>query len=189
MRHPSAFFAIGRVVVAGALAGCAHQPPSAQRIEVQVKADACDWAGPLACEASNAAGRWAFSAPGAVTVVPSSSPLQISCAAPSGSATEPSLTSPSAAPSRDRAREGAATGTKVGAGAGVALGAAALPVMGGPAAVLMAVGAALRGRQIGGLVGAMRSGDTIHYPSPVILHLKSEPTSVDSLAAPARTAP
>jgi hypothetical protein len=48
--------------------------------------------------------------------------------------------------------------------------------MGGPFAVLIAVGAALKGGQIGGLVGAMRSGERIHYPSPVILHLKSEPT-------------
>ncbi len=154
--------------------GCAHQVPQEQAIEVRVEADSPAWAGPFACQASNSSGTWSFTAPGTVTVLPSTAPLQIACQVPAGAVAEPSVTPPNAASVRERSREGAATGAKVGAGAGVALGAAAAPVMGGPFAILIAAGAVIKGGEIGGLVGAFRSGEKNHYPSPVVLHIKSE---------------
>ena len=154
--------------------GCAHQVPEEQAIEVRVDAESPAWAGPFACQASSASGSWSFTAPGSVTVLPSTAPLRIACQVPAGAVAEPSVTPPNTAPSRERAREGAATGAKVGAGAGVALGAAAAPVMGGPFAILIAAGAVIKGGEIGGLVGAFRSGEKNRYPSPVVLHIKSE---------------
>ena len=153
--------------------GCAHQAPQEQTIEVRVETDSPAWAIPLACQASNSSGTWSFEAPGSVTVLQSTVPLQIACQVPAGAVAEPSITSPSAASARERSREGASTGAKVGAGAGVALGAAAAPVMGGPFAILIAAGAVIRGGEIGGLVGALRSGEKHHYPSSVVLHIKS----------------
>jgi hypothetical protein len=47
--------------------------------------------------------------------------------------------------------------------------------MGGAFAVLIAAGAAMKGGEIGGLVGALRSGEQHRYPSPVVLHIRSEP--------------
>jgi hypothetical protein len=166
-----------KLSVAASLIGCAHPPPAEQTIEVRVEAESPNWAGPLACQASNAAGSWPFSAPGTVTVLRSATPLQITCQAPAGSVAAPSVTTPGSPSRRERAREGASTGAKVGAGAGVALGVAAAPVMGGAFAVLIAAGAAMKGGEIGGLVGAMRSGERNHYPSPVVLHVHSEPPS------------
>lgn len=161
------------VFAACGVVGCAHPVPQEQAIEVRVEADSPAWAGPLDCSASNAAGTWSFSAPGTVTVMQSTAPLQIACQVPAGAVAEPSVTSPGPASARDRSREGAATGAKVGAGAGVALGAAAAPVMGGPFAILIAAGAVIRGGEIGGLVGALRSGEKHHYPSAVVLHIRS----------------
>lgn len=166
--------AVGLFLVVS-LAGCAHRAPTEQTIDVRVEADAPGWAGPLACQASNAAGSWPFSAPGTVTLRPSTTPLKITCQAPAGSVAEPSVTSPAGPSQRERAREGASTGAKVGAGAGVALGVAAAPVMGGAFAVLIAAGAAIRGGEIGGLVGAMRSGEKNLYLSPVVLRVTIEP--------------
>jgi len=163
------------LIAALAVAGCAHTPPQEQTIEVQVEAESLAWAGPLACQASNAAGTWSFNAPGAVAVVPSASPLQVTCQVPAGAVAEPSVTSAGKTSARERSREGAATGAKVGAGAGIALGAAAVPVMGGAFAVLIAAGAAMKGGEIGGLVGALRSGEQHRYPSPVVLRIRSEP--------------
>lgn len=157
-----------------ALGGCAHQALQEQAIEVRVEADSPSWAGPLACHASNASGSWSFTAPGTVSVSPSATPLRITCQVPAGSVAEPSVTSPTTASVRERSREGASTGAKVGAGAGVALGAAAVPVMGGAFAVLIAAGAAIKGGEIGGLVGALRTGEKNRYPSPVVLHIRGE---------------
>lgn len=183
MKHfpgASAWSATARCAAVGALAGCAHQGTTEQLIEVQVVAESPGWSGALACEASNAAGKWPFTAPGKVAVLPSTDPLRITCTPPAGSLAEPSLTSPAAASPNERRREGASAGAKVGAGTGVALGVAAAPVMGGAFAVLIAAGAAMKGAEIGGLVGTMRSGEKNRYPSPVVLRVKREPTnSVD----------
>ncbi len=156
------------------VAGCVHKVPTEQAIEVQVEAESSAWAGPLTCQAINSAGAWAFTAPGTVTVVRSASPLQLTCRVPPGAVAEPSVTSASKASAKERSREGASKGAKIGGGAGVALGVAAAPVMGGAFAVLIAAGAALKGGEIGGLVGALRSGEQHSYPSPVVLHIKSE---------------
>lgn len=161
-------------------AGCAHKAPDTQTIEVQVQAESTAWAGPLVCQASNSAGTWPFTAPGTVTVLPSASPLQLVCQVPAGAVAEPSVTAPKTASARERSREGAAAGAKVGAGAGVALGAAAAPVMGGAFAVLIAAGAAMKGGEIGGLVGASRSGEVHRYPSPLVLHIKPAPDGAPS---------
>ncbi len=163
------------LLAACAVGGCAHNPPEEQTVEVRVEAESPVWAGPLACQARNEAGTWSFTAPGTVTVVRSASPLQIACQAPAGAVAEPSLTSARTVSARERSREGAAAGAKAGAGAGIALGAAAAPVMGGAFAVLIAAGAAMKGGEIGGLVGAVRSAEQHRYPSPVLLHIRSEP--------------
>lgn len=156
-------------------AGCAHNMPPEQAIEVQVEADSSAWAGPLACQATNSAGTWPFTAPGTVTVVQSASPLQVTCQVPAGAVAEPSVTSASKESAKERSREGVSTGAKVGAGAGVALGVAAAPVMGGAFAILIAAGAAMKGGQIGGLVGALRKDERHSYPTPVVLHIKTAP--------------
>lgn len=156
-------------------AGCAHKMPPEQAIEVHVEAESAAWAGPLPCQATNSSGTWAFTAPGTVTVVRSASPLQVTCQVPAGAVAEPSITSAGKASAKERSREGASTGAKVGAGAGVALGVAAAPVMGGAFAVLIAAGAAMKGGEIGGLVGALRKGEQHSYPSPVVLHIRNEP--------------
>jgi hypothetical protein len=39
-------------------------------------------------------------------------------------------------------------------------------------AVLLVVGGALRGAEIGGVVGAASSGRNAVYPSPIVLHIK-----------------
>jgi len=166
---------VAPLLLVAALGGCAHTATTEQTIEVRVEADSPSWAGPLACQASNSAGSWSFRAPGTVTVLASTTPLQITCRSPVGLVAEPSVTSPRVPSQRERAREGASKGAKVGAGAGVALAVASAPVMGGAFAVLIAAGAAMKGGEIGGLVGAARSGEKSLYPSPVVLHVKSEP--------------
>lgn len=166
------------MIVIASLAGCAHRAPVLQTIEVRVEADSPDWTGPLACQASNSAGIWPFTAPGSVAVLPSTAPLQITCQSPAGSFAEPSVTLPTRPSQRERAREGASTGAKVGAGAGVVLGVAAAPVMGGAFAVLIAAGSAMKGGEIGGFVGAVRSGEQNRYPSPVVLRIRSDPAQI-----------
>lgn len=159
------------------LAGCATPASGVlQAIEVRVAADDPAWSVPLQCEAANAAGRWSFSAPGTVTVRPSASPLRITCQAPAGAVAETSSTAPAAsAETREGARKGTATGAKVGAGAGVALGLAAAPLLGPAFALLLAAGGAMRGGEIGGMVGAVQAGAGVAYPSPVVVHIQRAP--------------
>ena len=151
-----------------------------QVIEVHVQADDPAWGGPLECRASNSFGIWHFLAPGTVDVQPAVSPLQITCTVPAGSEMEASVTAP--APGvrekvQEGAREGAATGTMVGAGAGVALGVAAAPVMGPALAVVLAVGSTFQGAELGGIIGALKTGDLtaddqLLYPSPIAVHIR-----------------
>jgi hypothetical protein len=144
-----------------------------QAIEVRVEADDPAWGGPLACQAANALGSWPFVAPGSVTVRLSTSPLQITCKAPAGASADAST----AAPIERSARKGAATGAKIGAGVGVALGVAAAPVMGPAFAVLLGVGSAWKGTELGGLVGAVTADGNLQYPSPIAVHIKRVPSS------------
>lgn len=162
------------LLAALAVAACAHRAPREQTIEVRLESELPSLAGPLTCEASNPLGSWPFSAPGTVTVLRSASPLKIACQAPPGAVAEPSVASPVPGPRGERWREGAATGAAAGAAAGVALGAAAAPVMGATFAILIAAGAVLKGGEIGGIVGAARSGETSAYPSPIVLRIKSQ---------------
>jgi hypothetical protein len=46
--------------------------------------------------------------------------------------------------------------------------------MGATVAILIATGAVLKGGEIGGIVGAVRSGETSAYPSPIVLRIKSQ---------------
>jgi hypothetical protein len=160
-------------IVALALAGCATPPPPApQTLDVRIEAEDPAWAGPLDCVASNAAGRWPFSAPGPVTVLPSDSPLQITCKAPQGAVADVATQRPApSAKSRAEAREAAATGAKAGAGAGVAVGMAAVPVLGPGVAVLLLFGSALRGAEIGGMVHAVSSGVQREYPATIVVRV------------------
>lgn len=156
-----------------ALLGCVSTP-STQTLEVTVEADDPAWSGPLSCKATNPSGEWPFTAPGAVTVRPSFSPLRVSCTLPAGASAEPSVTpSRASGAARERAREGASTGAKVGGGGGAAAGIAAAPVMGPAFALLLVVGGALRGAEIGALVGAVSSDAAWEYPSSIILRIKS----------------
>lgn len=156
-----------------ALLGCVSTP-STQTLEVTVEADDPAWSGPLPCKATNPSGEWPFTAPGSVTVRRSFSPLRVSCTLPAGASAEPSVTpSRASGAARERAREGASTGAKAGGGAGAAAGVAAAPVMGPAFALLLVVGGALRGAEIGGLVGAVSSDAAWEYPSSIILRIKA----------------
>ena len=154
-----------------------------QVIEVHVEADDPAWGGPLECRASNSFGVWHFFAPGTVNVQPAVSPLQIICDVPAGSEMEASATAPGGREKVQKgARDGAATGAKVGAGAGVALGAAAVPVMGPVFAVMLAVGSTFKGAELGGMIGALNTGDAtfgdqLLYPSPISIHIRRLPES------------
>lgn len=75
---------LGAWVAASLAAGCAHPIAQEQTIAVTVETDLPGWKGPLDCRASNAAGSWAFTAPGTVSVLRSSTPLQIRCETPPG---------------------------------------------------------------------------------------------------------
>jgi hypothetical protein len=149
-----------------------------QVIEVQVQADDPAWAGSLECRASNSFGIWNFSAPGTVSVQSAVSPLQITCDVPAGSEMEASATSAGIREKvQEGARDGASTGAKVGAGAGVALGVAAAPVMGPVFAVMLAVGSTFKGAELGGMIGALNTGDLavddqLFYPSPIAVHIR-----------------
>lgn len=160
-------------------------PAPTQSIEVRVEAADPAWSGPLQCTATNAAGRWPFSAPGVVTVRPSASPLRVDCATPAGAAAAPSKTAPRVSDAaRDDAHRGSLTGAKVGIGAGVALGVAAAPVMGPAFAVALAVGSALKGAQIGGIVGAMSSSGRMQYPSSIVLRIERATLAPEPASAP-----
>lgn len=151
--------------------------PLTQDLEVRVAAEDPAWRGPLKCQASNSFGSWPFMAPGTVTVEPSASLLKITCQAPDGAAMAAMAAAPVQQPAlRDSARQGAATGAKVGAGVGVALGVAAVPVMGPAFAVLLGLGGALRGAEIGGVVGAVASDNRMAYPNPIEVHIKRNPS-------------
>lgn len=155
------------------LAGCANTiGPISQTVEVRVETPEADRAGPLECEASNAAGAWQFVAPGTVTVR-ISSPLWITCKVPPGTVAERIVV---AAQSSDAAREaagkGARTGAVAGGAAGVALGIAAAPVM-GALGVALAAGSAFRGAQIGGAVGLLKGGGPMSsYPQPIVIRIR-----------------
>ncbi len=172
-------------MIAAVLAlGCAGVAPApVQRIDVLVERDEPDRGARLDCEASNAAGAWRFVAPGPVEVAVSSSPLRISCEAIGGAAPEPSLTASKGAVAAEAgARKGGGVGAAIGVGAAVAVGVAAAPVAGPALALLLAVGGAVKGFELGQLVGAVPAQGPSGYPSPIVLRIGSQ-------AAPAPSAP
>jgi hypothetical protein len=150
------------------LAACATSPaPPTQTIEVRVQAEGVTLGGPLQCEARNDLGHWPFAAPGTVRVTVSKAALQLTCQPPVHLVAEVG-----SAAASSPAREGARTGAKVGAGVGVAVGAAAVPVLGPGVAVLLVVGSALRGAEIGGVLGALSHPGGLAYPSPIVVHVR-----------------
>lgn len=155
--------------MAALLSGCATTPPPrTQAIEVRVQTKGVTLDGPLQCEARNDLGSWPFAAPGTVSVkVSLKAALQLTCQPPADLVAEPSRTT-----ARSPEREGARTGAKVGTGIGVAAGAAAAPIVGPAFAVLLVVGSALRGAEIGGVLGAIAHPDGPAYPSPIVIHVR-----------------
>jgi hypothetical protein len=167
-----------------ASADCANIALPTQRLDVLVEAQDPAWSGPLSCKAANNLGEWPFTAPGPVFLRASTSPLHVSCSLPAGAAAQESITSAGTVDAtREGGRKGASAGAKVGIGAGAVLGVAAAPVMGPVFAVLLVVGGAMRGAEIGGFVGAASSGKTAAYPSPIVLHIK--PAAPESASEPA----
>jgi len=164
----------------GGVRGCtpAMSQAMSQDIEVHVEADDPAWAGPLECQASNTFGIRPFSAPGTVTVQSAYSPLQINCKVPPGTQMETSATSPGRnAKLEAGVRRGAAAGATLGAGAGAAMGLAGAPVMGPVFAVVLAVGSAFQGAELGGVIGALTTGELkadekLRYPSPIAIHIR-----------------
>jgi hypothetical protein len=176
------------VIASMLVLGCAGVPPAqTQRIDVLVERDGPDRGARLDCEASNAAGAWRFFAPGPVEVAVSSSPLRIACAAVGGAAPEPSLTaSKGAVAAEGGARRGGGIGAAIGVGAAVAVGVAAAPVAGPALALLLAVGGAVKGFELGQLVGAVSAQGPSGYPSPIVLRIGSQ--TVPAPSAPAGAA-
>lgn len=164
--------------------GCAGVSPApGQRIDVLVERDEPDRGGRLDCEASNEAGVWRFVAPGPVEVVVVSSPLRIACEATGDAAPEPSLVASKAGAAAEAgARQGGGLGAAIGVGAAVALAVAAAPAAGPALALLLAVGGAMKGFELGQLVGAVSAQGPSGYPSPIVLRIGSR-------AAPAPSAP
>lgn len=156
------------------LAGCATPSTTPmQTIEVQLDLSAVAWTGPLRCEASNAQGRWPFEAPGKVEVRVDSSPLHLACQAPEGSAAVADAPAMAASEARRQAaREGASTGAKVGGAVGVAAAAVTAPVVGPALAAVLVVGGVLRGREVGGAVGAIGSAAAPAYPSRITIRVE-----------------
>ena len=127
--------------------------------------------------AANSFGIWQFIAPGTVKVQTAISPLRITCKSPAGDVEGASATveSPHKTPGESE-RKGAAAGAGVGAATGAALGLAAAPIIGPASVVLLGVGGAFKGAELGGIVGAVSADDRIRYPSPITLNIKYMPT-------------
>lgn len=154
------------------LGACATPgPPPTQSIEVRLEAEDAAWTGPLSCEAHNDLGRWRFTAPGTVTVTPSTAALHVSCEAPPGAVTDAEQAPPR---TREAARAGEAAGARLGAVAGAAAGVAAVPFM-GPLAVLFVFGGAMQGATIGGIVGTVSSAAGPRYPDVLVIHVRRPP--------------
>ncbi len=166
-RTPSLLRAVAMGVLAAAVSACAGPQP----VEVQLESDDPAGQGPLQCEATNAAGRWKFVAPGTVTVRVSS-PLLITCKLPPGAVAGESRTVATLDDAaREAARKGESTGAKVGGGTGLALGVAAAPVAGPALILLLAAGGAMQGSLIGGATGSLSAGQGMTYPSPVVVRV------------------
>ena len=163
-----------RTLALAFLAGCATPAvPPTQSIEVQLDLSAVQWNGPLHCEASKALGRWRFDAPGTVAVRVDQSPLHLVCDAPEGVtavADAPALSADEAR--RQAARKGESAGARVGGAAGVAAAAVTAPVVGPALAAVVVIGGVLRGRQIGGMVGAIGSAGAPAYPSRITIRVE-----------------
>lgn len=156
-------------MTAALLSACATAPPPpTQAIEVRVQAEGVTLSEPLQCEARNDLGSWPFAAPGTVSVkVSMKAPLQLTCQPPVDLVAETGR-----AAARSPEREGARTGAKVGTGIGIAAGAAAAPIVGPAFAVMLVIGSALRGAEIGGVLGTISHPGGPAYPSPIVIHVK-----------------
>lgn len=155
-----------------ALAACAGVPARApQVVEVHIEAEDVALLEPLECKAFNAAGEWAFVAPGTVTVKVSS-PLRITCKLPPGMAARDSTTWAGLDDaSREAVRKGEKAGALAGGAVGVAAVVAATPVVGAGFGLLVGLKAIWDGSQLGGAAGWIGSGAGMAYPSPIVLRI------------------
>lgn len=175
-------WAAAAAIASALAAGCAGtplgRPLPPQAIEVRVEADdPALLATPLDCEARNRAGRWRFSAPGTVSVVPTLDPLQFRCTLPGEGERRLELL-PAEGAQAEAVERGRQAGTVIGTGVGVA-GAAASAAIAMPAiAPLLLVGGIVAGRLYGELAGAILADRSPEgqprYRSPVVLRLKAK---------------
>jgi hypothetical protein len=167
---PAASHAV--IGMALALAACATQRAAApQTIDVRFDPPLPHGVAPLSCKASNQLGSWPFLAPGSVTVTPTLGPLKIECQVPDGVPLKAVVRGRPAGSSKEAENVGTAAGAAVGAGAA----AAAAPVMSGALGAAVVIGAAVRGREIAGLISFIASGGAVEYPKSVVLQLPQAP--------------
>lgn len=123
----------------------------------------------LLCHASNAVGDWTFTAPGEVTVMPSQTALQLQCHSEAGVLVSDSSSAESGFDQQNTASS-SQTGAVIGGATVGTLAAAMGGAFLGPGGVaIMAAGGAMRGAEIGGLMGV----DMVwRYPTQILLQLK-----------------
>lgn len=142
-----------------------------QTIHVLVESEDPRWAGGLACSAENSLGTWQFRAPGQVTVRVASSPLRITCRGGDGAEPVAQASAPSTPRPSESVSKGQLGGAAVGAGVGAAVVVATAPVAGPALAVLVIIGSAFRGAEIGALVGTAKVDDAVSYPAQIVLRV------------------
>ncbi|MCU0767844.1 MAG: DUF2846 domain-containing protein [Burkholderiaceae bacterium] len=142
-----------------------------QTVHVLVEAEDLRWAGGLECSAANSLGAWQFRAPGEVTVRVAATPLRITCRAGDGAESVAQASAPSTPRPSEGASKGRSIGAAVGAGAGAIAAAATAPVAGPALALLVIIGSALRGAEVGGVVGSAKVNDVVSYPAQIVLRV------------------
>jgi hypothetical protein len=106
-----------------------------------------------------------------VTVRVAATPLRITCRAGDGAESVAQASAPSTPRPSEGASKGRSSGAAVGAGAGAIAAAATAPVAGPALAVLVIIGSALRGAEVGGVVGSAKVNDVVSYPAQIVLRV------------------
>jgi hypothetical protein len=142
-----------------------------QTIHVLVEAEDPRWAGGLECSAANSLGAWQFRAPGEVTVRVAATPLRITCRAGDGAEPVAQASAPSTPRPSESVSKGQLSGAAAGAGVGAVAAAGTAPLAGPALVVLLIIGSALRGAEIGALVGTAKVDDAVSYPAQIVLRV------------------
>jgi hypothetical protein len=142
-----------------------------QTIHVLVETEDPRWAGGLECSADNSLGTWQFRAPGQVTVRVSSTPLRIMCRVGDGAEPVAQTTAPATPRPSESVSKGQLGGAAAGAGLGAVAAIATAPVAGPALAVLVIIGGAFRGAEIGAIVGTAKVEDAVSYPAQIVLRV------------------